>query len=101
MRGGVVEWLIDDGSRKLEGNIEGVNVRMFDAILGSNHHVAAFFLSKSSMHPATPALVFLAVVIGYRYTTIKVELVFGSVTVYTFFFADCFYVPEQVTEYPS
>ncbi|XP_050711801.1 uncharacterized protein LOC126995938 isoform X3 [Eriocheir sinensis] len=46
VRAGVVEWLVDDDSRKLEADIEDVNVRMFDAILGKSHHVAAFFLNE-------------------------------------------------------
>lgn len=50
VRRGVVEWLIDGEIRKLEGDIEEVNIRMFEKILGSSHHVATFFLSKRSMH---------------------------------------------------
>lgn len=97
VRAGVVEWLVDDDSRKLEADIEDVNVRMFDAILGKSHHVAAFFLSKSSMHSATPALVFLEVVLCYMMT--KMKLVTGRVTIYTFIFVECLCVPEQVFEY--
>lgn len=99
VRAGVVEWLVDDDIRKLEGDIEAVNVRMFDAILGKSHHVAAFFQSKSSMHSATPALVFLEVVLCYM--TTKMELVSGRITVYTFIFVEWLCVPEQVIGYSS
>lgn len=74
MRGDVVQWLIDDDSRKLDGDIEDVNMNMFDAILGSSHHVAAFFLSKTSMHSATPALLFLEVLLSYTMTKMNWSL---------------------------